>query len=61
MGHRHIESTMVYVHLAQGLINTSDDYLCKIAKNINEAMQLVEQGFEYVTEMEGVKLFKKRK
>jgi integrase len=26
LGHRHIESTMVYVHLAQGLINTSEDY-----------------------------------
>jgi integrase len=61
MGHRYIESTIVYVHLAQGLINTSDDYVCKVAKNINEAMQLVEQGFEYVTEMDGVKLFKKRK
>jgi len=61
MGHRHIESTMVYVHLAQGLTNTSEDYTCKTAKTIDEAMQLVEQGFEYVTEMDSLKLFRKRK
>ncbi len=61
MGHRHIESTMVYVHLAQGLINTSEDYICKVARTIEEACKLVESGFEYICEMDGVKLFKKRK
>jgi hypothetical protein len=29
--------------------------------NAKEAMQLIENGFEYVTEIEGVKLFRKRK
>ena len=61
LGHRYIESTLVYVHLAQGLINTSEDYSCKAAKNIEEATALIEAGFEYVTEMDSVKLFKKRK
>jgi len=41
-GHRHIESTMTYIHLTQGLINTSDEHVCKVAKNINEAAQLAE-------------------
>jgi integrase len=61
LGHRNIETTMIYVHIAQGLINTSEDYTCKAARNIEEAAKLIEQGFEYVTEMEGVKLFRKRK
>jgi hypothetical protein len=49
------------MHIAQGLGSYSEDYACKTAKNINEAMQLVEQGFEYITEMDSVKLFRKRK
>jgi integrase/recombinase XerD len=61
LGHRNIETTLIYVHLAQGLIDTSSDYNCKTAKNVEEAMKLVESGFDYVTEMNGVKLFRKRK
>jgi hypothetical protein len=61
LGHRYIESTLVYVHLAQGLINPSEDYSCKAAKNIEEATALIEAGFEYVTEMDSMKLFRKRK
>jgi hypothetical protein len=49
------------MHIAQGLRNYSEDYVCKAAKNIDEAIQLIEQGFEYVTEIDGNKLFKKRK
>lgn len=41
LGHRYIESTMVYVHLAQGLINSSEDYSCKAARNIEEATALL--------------------
>jgi len=61
MGHRDIKSTLIYLHIAQGLGNYSEDFVCKTAKNINEAVQLIEQGFDYVTEIEGLKLFKKRK
>jgi hypothetical protein len=61
LGHRYNESTMVYVHLAQGQINTSEDYSCKTAKSIEESTALIEAGFEYITEMDGVKLFRKRK
>ena len=39
----------------------SDDYVCKTASNVNEASKLIEASFEYVTEMDGVKLFRKRK
>jgi hypothetical protein len=39
----------------------SDEYCCKVAKTVDEASQLVEAGYEYVTEIDGSKLFRKRK
>jgi len=38
-----------------------DEYTCKVAKNLDEACKLVEAGFEYVTEMDNIKIFRKRK
>ena len=61
LGHRDIKSTLVYVHLAQGLVNNSEDYTCKVARSIEEACKLIEAGFDYVTEIEGTKIFRKRK
>jgi len=58
LGHRRIEHTLVYTHL----INfQTDEYTCRCAYNLQEATALIEAGFEYVTEMDSVKLFKKRK
>ena len=39
----------------------SEDYVCKVARTVVEARQLVEEGFDYVTEIDGMKLFRKRK
>ena len=39
----------------------SEEYVCKVAKTIKEAKQLLEEGFDYVTEIDGMKLFRKRK
>ena len=61
LGHRRIENTMVYVHLAKALTSYSDDYTCRMASTVDEAVKLVETGFEYVTEIDNVKLFRKRK
>jgi len=36
-------------------------YTCKVATNIKEATQLVETGFEYVAEKDGIMIFRKRK
>jgi hypothetical protein len=38
-----------------------DEWTCKTAANVNEATTLIEAGFQYVTEMDGLELFKKRK
>jgi len=58
LGHKRIEHTLIYTHLVNF---ATDDYTCRCAKTLQEATALIEAGFEFVTEMEGVKLFKKRK
>jgi hypothetical protein len=40
---------------------SSEEFACKVAENVEEAKALIESGFEYVTEVDGVKLFRKRK
>ncbi|PVX26885.1 MAG: hypothetical protein CW691_00090 [Candidatus Bathyarchaeum sp.] len=59
LGHKDIRTTIRYVHLFESMPN--DDYHCSTAKNINEATHIIENGFEYVTEIDGIKLFRKRK
>ena len=58
MGHKKLDSTMVYTHL---LNVNEEEYTVRTAQNIKEATDLLEHGFQYVTEMDGLKLFKKRK
>jgi len=59
MGHKKIETTLVYTQLLQ--FDQDENYTCKVAKNQTEITQLIESGFEYVTEMDGLKYFRKRK
>jgi len=57
--HKKLETTMHYI---RGItIGGEEEYTCKTAKTIQEASQLIEVGFQYVTEIDGIKLFKKRK
>ena len=41
--------------------NAEDEYYVKVAQTLDEAIKLLEVGFEYVTDMDGAKLLKKRK
>ena len=41
--------------------NGEAEYTCKTAANIKEATELIEAGYQYVTTIEGIQLFKKRK
>ena len=59
MGHRKIETTLIYTQLLQ--FDKDDNYTCKVDQNVEQATDLIENGFEYVTEMDGIKLFRKRK
>jgi integrase len=59
MGHRRLATTLIYTQLLN--INEEEEYTCKTATNVKQATELIENGFEYVTEMDGLKLFRKRK
>jgi hypothetical protein len=56
LGHRDIKNTLVYTQLIK-----KEEYISKAVLIIDEARQLIEAGFEYVCEIQGAKLFKKRK
>ena len=57
--HKKLETTMHYI---RGItLGREEEYICKTARTIQEATQLIENGFMYVTEIDGTKLFRKRK
>jgi hypothetical protein len=63
LGHKNIKNTMAYTHL----INVENDEYTTTAvqlgtpTTIKEITQLSDDGFEYYTEADGFKLFRKRK
>jgi integrase len=59
LGHKSLKTTIRYIQLVN--LPHSEEYVCKVATNVEEAKNLIETGFEYVTEMEGAKLFRKLK
>jgi len=59
LGHRNLKTTLRYTQLVN--LPHQEEYICKVAKNVEEAKELIEAGFEYVTEMQGLKLFRKLK
>jgi hypothetical protein len=50
---------LIYTQLVK--FENEEEFHSATAKTLEEAKQLIEAGFEYVTDMEGIKLFKKRK
>lgn len=63
LGHKSLRNTEVYINLEQAIFNEGDnsEYTSRIAKTVKGARALLEAGFEYVTDMNGFKLFRKRK
>jgi len=59
LGHRKIETTLIYTQLVN--FGEEDEFYSATAKTVEEAKALIEQGFDYVTEIDSVKLFRKRK
>ncbi len=52
---------MIYVHLEKALLSTNNnEFHVKTAKTLEEACELLKVGFDYVVEMDGVKIFRKR-
>ena len=64
LGHKKIQSTMIYVNLELAIFtDRNDEFHVAVAKNVEEASNLVKVGFEYVTGEynDGGKIFRKRK
>ena len=58
MGHKKLTTTQLYMHLVN---LENDEWTCRAAATKEEAMSFIEGGFQYVTTIEGIHLFKKRK
>jgi integrase len=48
LGHKKLETTMFYTQLIT--FTEDDEYTCRTATDVKEATQLIEAGFEYITE-----------
>lgn len=63
LGHRSVKSTEMYIHIeSQIFVNSSNEYISKVAQNAEQAQKLIDIGFEYVlTTPNQLMLFRKRK
>ena len=63
LDHKSIMTTQRYVELYEEIYGDlkSENYTCETASTVKEGKKLVEQGFEYVCEIEGDQLFRKVK
>jgi hypothetical protein len=50
----------MHIHLENAMFkNVEDEFHMRIAKTPEEVTQLIEVGFEHVTDMDGIKFFAK--
>ena len=59
LGHHSIKNTLVYTHLVE--FDEDDPYIAKVAKTLDEFTELLELGFTFVTDFDGIKVLRKRK
>jgi integrase len=58
LGHKNIANTLIYTQLVEF---EGDEYCSAVASGLEEAKKLIEAGFEYVCNHDGLMLFRKRK
>jgi integrase/predicted RNA-binding Zn-ribbon protein involved in translation (DUF1610 family) len=62
LGHKCITNTEKYIHFNRQLFHEKNDrYHFAAVSTVEDAGKLIENGYEYVTDMEGTKLFRKAK
>ena len=63
LGHKKISSTERYIHLEQMMYDgeANDQFIVKVADTMEEAVKLMEVGFEHHATIDGHNLFRKRK
>jgi len=62
LGHKRIEDTMLYIQVAETIFKeATDEFTVRVSQNPAEIKELLEVGFEYVCEKDGLVFFRKRK
>ena len=65
LGHKDLENTRLYIQLEKNLLRNlpNDQFITRVALNVEEACRMIEVGFEYITGeyTNGGKIFRKRK
>jgi integrase len=62
LGHNSLKTTLIYIDLETALFReANDEFTVKVADTLEQASKLLEVGFEYVCDMQGKCIFKKRK
>ncbi|MBM3291642.1 site-specific integrase [Candidatus Bathyarchaeota archaeon] len=61
LGHTTFQHTTKYIQLERTLFDESNDnFICKTAKTVEEAIPLIEISFEYVHEINGLHIYRKK-
>jgi len=62
LGHRNINSTLIYIQIEEELYLQSPDdkFICEFADSPEKAKNLIEEGFEYIGKLFGEQTFRKR-
>jgi integrase len=63
LGHKNIEITRGYIVIEQALYGTHEDdgFTTKVATTQKEIIELLDSGFDYVMQKDGLAYFRKRK
>jgi len=62
LGHKKLDNTLIYVNLESAIFQTeNDNFHVKTARTPEDITQLLEVGFEYVCQKDGLIYLRKRK
>jgi hypothetical protein len=62
LGHKTLEVTLLYIQIEKALFkNEAENFIVKATKDTEEMQGLLEVGFEYVCQKDGLMFFRKRK
>jgi integrase len=62
LGHKKLDTTLLYIQIEKNLFqsDSQDEFVVKVAKTPEEVKSLLEVGFDYVCEKDGLMFFRKR-
>jgi len=62
LGHEKLDTTLLYIQIERAIYKEqSDEFTVRVAKTQGEIKSLLEVGFEYMCQKDGLAFFRKRK